>query len=107
MANGMPTSVVEKFQVLLEKLVKKVRVEKLGMYEKIVITEEYEQILGMGPQIIPLLLKEIQKEKPFFPLFSILEFITGENPVRPGPAGFLPNAARDWIEWGKRKKLID
>src|SRR5258705_7049840 len=58
----------------------------------------YQQIIGMGPEVIPLLLEEMQR-KPGHWSWA-LRAITGENPVKEEHRGKLALIAQDWVEWG-------
>jgi hypothetical protein len=64
----------------------------------------YQQIIGLGPQAVPLILEQLQQE----PLqwFWALEAITGENPVSPDDAGLVRAKADAWLAWGRREGLI-
>jgi hypothetical protein len=59
----------------------------------------YQQIIGMGPDAIPILLEEMQREPDHWSW--ALRAITGDNPVRPEHRGKIALIAQDWIEWGK------
>ena len=64
----------------------------------------YYQIIGMGPKVVPLILRELEKETDHW--FWALEAITGENPVKEDDAGDMRASARAWLEWGRRNGLI-
>ena len=62
----------------------------------------YQRIIGLGPNAVPLLLKELRDDPNHW--FWALASITGEDPAV-GTETF--NEARDaWLEWGKRKGLL-
>src|SRR5438105_4133403 len=56
----------------------------------------YQQIIGMGPAAIPLILEELAREPNQW--FWALEAITSENPVDPANFGRVRASANDWIE---------
>jgi len=58
----------------------------------------------MGPAVVPLILKELEKEPDHW--FWALEAITGENPVGENEAGDLEASARAWVQWGKQKGIL-
>jgi len=60
----------------------------------------YQQIIGMGEAVVPLLLEELQREPDQW--FWALEAITQENPVPPESAGKVRPTAEAWAAWGKR-----
>jgi hypothetical protein len=64
----------------------------------------YQMIIGMGPQVVPLILAELEKETDHW--FWALEAITGENPVAEQEAGDVEASARAWIRWGKQNGLL-
>ena len=61
----------------------------------------YQRIIGMGPNVVPLLLKELECEPEH--LFWALHSITGVNPVPPEGEGKLKEMAEAWIDWGKKQ----
>jgi hypothetical protein len=61
----------------------------------------YQQIIGMGEAVVPLILEELQREPDQW--FWALEAIAQENPVPPESAGKVRQAADAWLAWGKRE----
>lgn len=61
----------------------------------------YQQIIGMGPIAIPLILSEM-KIKPGH-WFWALQAITGENPVSSSQRGRIKQMTESWIRWGKEQ----
>lgn len=61
----------------------------------------YQRIIGMGPDVVPLLLKELEREPEHW--FWALYSITGVNPVPPEGEGKLKEMAKAWVDWGKRQ----
>lgn len=64
----------------------------------------YLDIIHMGTAVVPLLLRQLQRNPDFW--FAALRAITGENPVPPRNAGKLKEMARAWVEWGRAKGYI-
>ena len=64
----------------------------------------YQQIIGMGTPVVPLILSELRRETDHW--FWALEAISGENPVRPEAAGDVEQMAKAWLDWGRRKGLL-
>lgn len=60
----------------------------------------YQQIIGMGPSVIPLLLAELEARPHHW--FWALSAITGENPIKPAHRGNMSSMRMDWMEWGCR-----
>src|SRR3954447_15336403 len=64
----------------------------------------YQEIIGMGQEVVPLLLAELKRKPDFW--FAALRAITGEDPVPPESAGRIKEMARAWVEWGRSKGYI-
>lgn len=60
----------------------------------------YQQIIGLGPTVVPWLLKALAIEPDFW--FEALTAITRQQPVLFEHAGDLQAMANDWLEWGRR-----
>ncbi|MDZ7956611.1 MAG: hypothetical protein RMY34_01675 [Aulosira sp. DedQUE10] len=61
----------------------------------------YQQIIGLGKAVIPLLLKELEKKSGHW--FWALKSITREDPVPPEDRGKINKMIKAWIEWGRDK----
>lgn len=64
----------------------------------------YQQIIGMGPSAIPLLLRELGKNPDHW--FWALRAITGIDPVKPEQRGRIKEMAQAWLQWGKEQGYI-
>lgn len=64
----------------------------------------YQQIIGLGPAVLPLLLSEMVKEPDHW--HWALRAITGANPVPPETHGKLSEIARAWIGWGRERGIL-
>ncbi len=60
----------------------------------------YQRIIGLGPQVIPLILAELSKEPRLW--FWALRALTGENPASPDDQGRVQAMADAWLSWGRR-----
>lgn len=64
----------------------------------------YLRIIGLGPEVIPLVLARLEAEPAYW--FAALRSLTGYDPVRPEDAGRF-HAMRDaWLAWGRSQGLI-
>lgn len=63
----------------------------------------YQQIIGLGPVAVPLLLHELQDDPDIW--FWALGSITRENPV-PHGANFA-EAVQAWLDWGRAEGIIE
>ncbi|MBD2298533.1 hypothetical protein H6G28_07950 [Nostoc sp. FACHB-190] len=61
----------------------------------------YQQIIGMGETIIPLLLRELERKSGHW--FWALKSISREDPVPSECRGNTKEMTKAWLEWGKRR----
>lgn len=73
------------------------RIEQLAMHPA------YQQIIGLGPDALPLILRELERSPNHW--FWALRAITGENPVQPEHRGNLAAMTQDWLSWAKDQGL--
>jgi hypothetical protein len=59
----------------------------------------YQEIIGMGPAVVPLLLRDLEVNRRHW--FAALKAITGANPVAPTDAGKVVRMAEAWLRWGR------
>ena|SRR6266849_1684667 len=59
----------------------------------------YQQIVGMGPEVIPFLLRELEREPDHW--FRALHALTGANPVPAASQGKVREMAAAWLRWGR------
>jgi len=71
----------------------------LSSLEKRAMLPSYQQIIGLGPQAVPLLIERLREEPGHW--FWALRAITGVNPVSPEHVGRVKDMADDWIRWAK------
>ena len=58
-----------------------------------------QQIVAMGPGVVPLLLQELEREPDHW--FRALKALTGADPVPPASAGNIRAMAEAWVRWGR------
>lgn len=61
----------------------------------------YQEIIGMGKAVIPLLLAELKREPDDW--FWALHALTGANPVPAVSRGNLRAMTEAWLQWGSEK----
>jgi hypothetical protein len=71
----------------------------LSLVQKMVMHPAYQRIIGMGQPVVPLILRELEREPDHW--FWALEAITGANPVLPEQRGRLDEMAAAWLAWGR------
>lgn len=64
----------------------------------------YQRIIGLGPQVIPYILADLQNEPGHW--FWALTALTGENPVPPEDQGRIPAMSAAWLKWGREQGWI-
>jgi hypothetical protein len=69
--------------------------------EKILYHPTYLAIIGLGPDAVQFLLREL-RDRPS-PLFLALTSITGANPIQPGSK--MKDAIKDWLQWGRENGI--
>ena len=58
----------------------------------------YQEIIGMGTAVVPLLLADLGRQPDHW--FVALKAITGANPVGPADRGRIDKMANAWLQWG-------
>lgn len=75
-----------------------------GFMRDIHSCDEYLAIIGFGPDVVPLLVRDLQRTGR--PWFVALRAITREKVGEAIPAGNLRALAAAWIEWGAARGLV-
>ncbi len=97
-ANRAFESPSERFDRLLEQWRNECRY--VSASDDLILHPAYQQIIGMGPPAVPLLLEELKRQPDL--LFWALVAITGEDPVPADGKGNLELMAATWLDWGRR-----
>jgi len=61
----------------------------------------YQQIIALGPPVVPFLLRDLAATHRHW--FAALSSITGANPIPREDAGKIQRMADAWIDWGKKE----
>ena len=64
----------------------------------------YQRIIGLGPQVLPLVLGELARQPGHW--FWALAALTGEDPVADADRGNLPAMTTAWLRWGRENGWI-
>jgi hypothetical protein len=102
MATLVPQAVETRFRQCVQQW--KTESEYLSNTAQMAMLRSYQSIIGMGPDIVPLILEELRQEPDHW--FWALESITSENPVPPQDLGQVDKMAQAWISWGQNARLI-
>jgi|SRR4051812_46642484 len=65
---------------------------------------EYQKIIGLGMTVVPLILRELERELDHW--FWALAAITREDPVPPEFKGNLPKMRNAWLNWGRQQGYL-
>jgi hypothetical protein len=65
----------------------------------------YLDIIGMGREALPLILRDLQKETSHW--FIALRAISKTSPVKPEEAGNLKKMRAAWLKWGKENGFLE
>ena len=65
----------------------------------------YLSILALGKQVVPFILKQLQKKPDFW--FPALRAITKENPVHSNDVGNLRKMTEAWLQWGVLNSFLN
>ena len=69
-----------------------------------VLHPAYQRIIGLGPGVVPLLLRELEVRPNHW--FHALRAITGDNPVKVNQRGNLHEMTAAWLEWGRKEGYL-
>jgi hypothetical protein len=76
--------------------------ENISVIEDMIVHPAYQEIIGMGPAAITMLLDEIERE-PNHWFVALYAVSGGQNPVPPEHAGNIDQMIEDWIEWAESR----
>lgn len=76
-------------------------VQHLSSIADIAMHPSYQEIIGMGEKVVPLLLRELDMQPDH--LFWALKAITGEDPVVYSQRGKLNEMKQAWFGWAFNK----
>jgi hypothetical protein len=95
-------NVYYKFKILLEQWRKETRYT--SSFTQMMMSSAYQKIIGMGPDIVPLILREIEGEGDDPDHWGwALSAITDEDPVPASAAGDTVKIAKAWLSWGRAR----
>jgi len=94
-------SIAERFRELVG--IWKAGTAPLSSATEMAIHPAYQQIIGLGRDAVPLLLRELQREPDHW--FWALKAITGVDPVEPRQRGQIREMAEAWLRWAREQGL--
>ena len=90
------TDIADQFRTLAARW--KAETALLSSTTAMVAYPAYQAIIALGPPVVPLLLRDLEREPAHW--FEALKAITGEDPVPPKEWGRVPAMAARWLAWG-------
>lgn len=75
--------------------------EHLSNVKKKSVHPMYQQIIGMGRAVLPLIFADLKETRADW--FWALTAITGENPIEDGDAGNINRMTEAWLRWARAK----
>jgi hypothetical protein len=97
-----PTEVEQKFRKLRDEW--KAKRGHHSETAKLVIHPAYQQIIGIGPDAIGLILRELEVAPDRW--YWALRAITGEDPVPPSKRGDSEAMTHAWLDWGRSRGYL-
>jgi hypothetical protein len=94
-----PTALQERFAQLAAQWREETKF--LSSSTEIAMHPAYQQIIGMGPAALPLILRELEQEP--YHWYWALKCITGVDPVPPEDKGERPKMRQVWLQWAKEQ----
>jgi len=76
----------------------------LSSMNKLVMHPKYQSIIGLGPEVLPILFKELERQPNYW--FWALRAITEADPVAPEDAGNLKKMTQAWLSWAKEQGYL-
>jgi len=76
----------------------------LSQIERRIMHPCYQQIIAMGPAVLPVILRRLRDRPDHW--FWALSLLAPANPIPPGFNGTATDAARLWVEWGERSGYL-
>ncbi len=67
-----------------------------------VMHDSYQSIIAMGPEVVPILLRDLQKTRRHW--FWALRHLTGVDPVPAKDKGNLDRMIAAWVDWGRKER---
>jgi hypothetical protein len=98
-ATGRTESVEEQFHRLAA--VWRAETAYVSSSSDLVAHPAFQEIVGMGPAVIPLLLRELENRTSHW--HRALWQITGADPVPPVDRGKIDKVVAAWLRWGKEQ----
>lgn len=103
---GFPPGMTEVITVKFERLANQWsdETEFVSSSTALVLNGAYQQIIGMGPVVLPLILKRLETQGGHW--FWALKHISGEDPVPAQAVGNYERMREVWLNWGRERHYL-
>lgn len=98
-ATRQAITIAERFRELAPRW--RAETEHLSSTTAIATHPAYQEIIGLGPEVIPLILGQLEREPA--PWFWALRALTGVDPVPPDQRGRVRPMIDAWLAWGRSR----
>ena len=78
--------------------------EFLSSVQQTVLHPSYQRIIGMGPDVLPFILRDLEKKPAHW--FWALHAITGAEPVPEEDRGRIKRMVQHWLNWAKAEEIV-
>jgi len=95
-------NITQRFRELRDRWLRETRF--ISSDSEIVLNEAYQQIIGLGPAVLPVIFQELTNKLGLW--FWALKSITGEDPVAPEDIGAVRRMADAWLRWGAERGYV-
>ena len=96
-------SLAERFQEQADKWERETAF--LSATPMIVMHESYQAIMSMGPDVVPILLRDMQKTRRHW-FWALRHLEPGADPIPSKDHGNVDKMIEAWVEWGRMKGKI-
>lgn len=92
----------KEIEIIFQELVNQWQQETRGISSstELILHPAYQQIIGMGREVVPLLLRELEKKSGRW--FWALKSITRQDPVPLELRGKTKEMIKIWLDWGRK-----
>jgi hypothetical protein len=92
----------KEIEIIFQELVNQWQQETRGVSSstELILHPAYQQIIGMGREVVPLLLRELEKKSGRW--FWALKSITRQDPVPLELRGKTKEMIKIWLDWGRK-----
>ena len=99
---GIPESIRTRFDQLADQWSEET--EFVSSSTALVLNSAYQQIIGMGQTVVPLILHRLESQGGHW--FWALKHITGEDPLPAEDAGNYARMREGWLRWGHQHHYL-